>query len=74
MMNPVHEVVDIRFNGGRYSFLLRHVYVFITIKENSIFVFSPDIMHKEVKLLITFQVVDNTGHRLGSKYKFCAKS
>ena len=39
MMNHVHEVVDSRFNAGQYSLLLRYVSIFLTIKENSIFVF-----------------------------------
>lgn len=30
MMNPVHEVVESRFNGGQYSFLLRSLSVLLT--------------------------------------------
>eukprot|EP01018_Ginkgo_biloba_P029456 Gb_13083 [translate_table: standard] len=30
MMNPVHEVVESRFNGGQYSFLLRSLVVLLT--------------------------------------------
>ena len=42
MVNPVDEVVDSRFNGGWYSFLLRYVSIFLTIKENIIFVFCAN--------------------------------
>ena len=74
MMNPVHEVVGSRCNGGWYSFLLRYVSVFLAIKKNTIFVFSPHIMHKEDKLSVTIEEIDSTGHRFCSKYKFGAKS
>lgn len=30
MMNPVHEVVESRFNGGQYSFVARSLSVFLT--------------------------------------------